>query len=361
MSRPLTTPESRSRRRKATLALIVAVIALLGWVAAIAALTGGGQDTVAGKNASDEQPVESPETTRQVPQTTQKDQEGDKDPETAEDEPENGEKTDNSGGSEGSEGADGGHAGDGEETKAKPAPSVATPESASGDWSQGDAPEGEPVLEGEVEGGEGANDSHASQDAQDSGGSETDSRDQKNQEEQEEQQEEPKSPTNSENSGSSEQQVFDPLGKNPEPGDLTQTDEERAKSTADRFITSAYGYTGNSEKEYTKGVMRSALGMDLYRSPGGKRIKKYAEAAGEDGITSAAVMDSFEITETTPERVMGTAHFRVGREYNQYAELEGDTTPFTQELTLAPVGKSYRVIEASVEKEANGKEQEGGG
>lgn len=130
-------------------------------------------------------------------------------------------------------------------------------------------------------------------------------------------------------------------------------DEDRAKAAADRYITAAYGYTGDSGKEYREHISRAADKETLYRSPGGERVQGYARSAEKDGITAAAVMESFEIDSTEGQKVEGTAYFRVGREYDRYAEIKGESTPFAVDLTLTPVRSTYEVSSASAEQEVS--------
>ncbi|MDN5697272.1 MAG: hypothetical protein L0G70_04760, partial [Rubrobacter sp.] len=115
------------------------------------------------------------------------------------------------------------------------------------------------------------------------------------------------------------------------PSDTSVADEDRAKAAADRYITSVFGYTGDSAKEYREGISRTADTQKLYASPAGERIQEYARAAEQDGITAAAVMESFEITAGSGEAtegstIEGTAYFRVGKEYDRYGELKGEST-----------------------------------
>ena len=137
------------------------------------------------------------------------------------------------------------------------------------------------------------------------------------------------------------------------PDETGVADEDRAKAAADRYITSAYGYTGNSASEYREGIARTADTQSLYRSPGGKQIRDYERAAEKDGITAAAVMERVEITATEGSTIEGTAYFRVGKEYDRYGELKGESTPFKVDLTLSPVRSTYEVSSSSVERETS--------
>lgn len=140
-----------------------------------------------------------------------------------------------------------------------------------------------------------------------------------------------------------------------EPGGPDPTDEDRARSAADRYITSAYGYSGDSGEDYRRGISRTADTPGFYRSPGGEQVRDYAKAAGKDGISAAAVMESFEITSTEGSTVEGTAYFRAGTEYDRYGELDGEGEPFAIDLTLTPVNSAYEVSRAGAEREVSQK------
>ena len=138
------------------------------------------------------------------------------------------------------------------------------------------------------------------------------------------------------------------------PSGTSVADEDRAKAAAGRYIASAYGYTGESGKEYRDGINRTSDTKALYNSPGGERIREYARTAEKGGITAAAVMESFEITNTDRGVVKGTAYFKVGREYDRHGEIKGETTPFEVDLTISPVRSTYEVSASSLEREASG-------
>ncbi len=136
--------------------------------------------------------------------------------------------------------------------------------------------------------------------------------------------------------------------------DLSETDRARIEQAAARFVTAAYGYSGDSEQEYRQGVSDTSHAIDLYSSPGGELIdQEYAEAIGEEGIHSAARLQEFEVTSVKNSQAKATAHFTIssGGEYNRYGELEGgESIDYRQELMLYPYGEVYRVTSASVEK-----------
>lgn len=135
------------------------------------------------------------------------------------------------------------------------------------------------------------------------------------------------------------------------------SDERQVRSAAGRFISAAYGYTGNSTQDYRAGVERTTITGELLKSPGGERIKDYSETAGKEGIKSAAKLQRFEVTSQSGEEVEGVAYFDVGRSYDRYGAIKGDTTPYRQELTLVPYEGSYRVSSASGEQQIEGESE----
>jgi len=151
--------------------------------------------------------------------------------------------------------------------------------------------------------------------------------------------------------GSNEPGVFDPAGKDPEPGELTETDRQRVGFTVQKFINAAYGYTGDDVTEYVRGIERNVIFDDFYESPGGGEIKTYVEAVRESGVSAAASLERFEITETNPGDVHGTAYFVVGESYGEQGGVEGETTQFRQRIRLVPEGEVFKVRWISVEEE----------
>lgn len=145
--------------------------------------------------------------------------------------------------------------------------------------------------------------------------------------------------------------VFDPAGKNPEPGDLTETDRQRVEFTVANFVNATYGYTGDDPTEYARGIERNVMLPAFYDSPGSEKIKQYVDAVKEGEISSSASLDRFEITQTKPLGVSGTAYFVVGESYGEQGRIEGETKEYRQDITLVPQGEVYKIRGVSVEKE----------
>jgi hypothetical protein len=151
---------------------------------------------------------------------------------------------------------------------------------------------------------------------------------------------------------SKETGVFDPAGKNPEPGDLTVTDEKRVEFAASQFVTAVYGYTGEDAEEYVNEIGRTVVGEEFYKSPGGQKVRDYSEEVDIYGVESAAKVVRFEIKESEPGKVVGIAHFDTADSYSRYGDLEGDKTRYTQKLTLVAEGEIYKVFSAEIREES---------
>jgi hypothetical protein len=136
--------------------------------------------------------------------------------------------------------------------------------------------------------------------------------------------------------------TYDPLGTGAKPGDLTQTDEERARFAAASFVSAAYGYTGSDREEYLSGVYDWALSPDFARSQGSAEVSRYAGQVEETGTKSAARLTGFEVERTEPEGVRGWAHFETGEAYDG-TELVGERLRYRQELVLLRVGAAWKV------------------
>lgn len=130
---------------------------------------------------------------------------------------------------------------------------------------------------------------------------------------------------------------YDPLGTGAEPGDLSETEEGRVTMAATNFVLKAYGYSGDEEKEYTGPLNRYIFPWSFYESPAGATIKDYRRRIGSGGVQSSAVMERFEIKETSLEEAKGVAHFVVEDDFGK--------RKLTQELTLKPYEAVWRVAQ----------------
>lgn len=147
-------------------------------------------------------------------------------------------------------------------------------------------------------------------------------------------------------SAAKETGVWDPAGKNPDPGDLTVTDEQRVEFAASQFVTAVYGYTGTDAEQYRNDIDRMVVGEEFYESAGGEKVLEYVEEVDVYGSQAAAKVDRFEVTETELGKVTGTVYFDTADSYSRYGDLEGDKASYTQKLILVAEGETYSVFSA---------------
>lgn len=144
---------------------------------------------------------------------------------------------------------------------------------------------------------------------------------------------------------------FDPLNKNAKPGDLTETDRDRARLTVWKFVSSAYGFSGNDKTAYARGVEQNVVLPDFYESPGGEAIAQRVQNFEEEEVSGAAKLEDFEIESTDPERVVGTASYVTGESFARSGDLRGDKSEYRQRITIVPQGEIYKVSAASEREE----------
>lgn len=144
---------------------------------------------------------------------------------------------------------------------------------------------------------------------------------------------------------------FDPLNKNAKPGDLTETDRDRARLTVWKFVSSAYGFSGNDKTAYARGVEQNVVLPDFYESPGGEAIAQRVQNFEEEEVPGAAKLEDFEIESTDPERVVGTASYVTGESFARSGDLRGDKSEYRQRITIVPQGEIYKVSAASEREE----------
>lgn len=121
-----------------------------------------------------------------------------------------------------------------------------------------------------------------------------------------------------------------------------EQDEDQVELTVSRFVSAAYGYSGNDAYAYSRAI--DALVMpDFYSSTGGEWITRYTEAVAEGGIYSSARLDRFEIAGTSSDEAEGTAYFESGA-------IGEELTDYYQRITLVPSEGLYKIQAASKEK-----------
>ena len=135
----------------------------------------------------------------------------------------------------------------------------------------------------------------------------------------------------------------DPLGTGASEGDLAPVDEERVRFAAARFVTAAYGYSGDDEDAYNQGVGRTVAWPVFYESPGSKEIERFSAQVEDTGTKSAALLTRFELTGSTGSEASGYAHFETGEGYGESGGLTGPKISYRQKMTLVRSGGAWIV------------------
>jgi hypothetical protein len=135
----------------------------------------------------------------------------------------------------------------------------------------------------------------------------------------------------------------DPLGTGASDGDLAPVDEERVRFAAARFVTAAYGYSGENADAYNQGVGQTVAWPVFYESPGSKEIGRFAEQVEKTGTRSAALLTRFEKTGGDSAAVTGYAYFETGEGYGRNGGLTGSRISYRQKVTLVRSGGAWIV------------------
>jgi hypothetical protein len=145
--------------------------------------------------------------------------------------------------------------------------------------------------------------------------------------------------------GSSEPEGYrpDPLGTGASASDLAPVDEQRVRFAVARFVTAAYGYSGDDEHAYNQEVGSTVAWPVFYESPGSREIKRYAARVGESGTESAALLTRFELTKSGGTTASGYAYFETGEGYGPDGGLTGRKLSYRQKMTLARSGGAWIV------------------
>ncbi len=138
--------------------------------------------------------------------------------------------------------------------------------------------------------------------------------------------------------------TYDPLGKGSDAASLSQTDLERAKLAAFRFVDAAYDFEGkgpSKKLDYLGEVGQTVDAPEFWESPesqGAEVPDTVAARIAEYGVKNDAVFQSFKVEDTSSERVIGTATFTLD-------EGDGRKT-YKQRLTLSRWAAVWRVLYA---------------
>lgn len=151
---------------------------------------------------------------------------------------------------------------------------------------------------------------------------------------------------------------YDPLGVEPKPGQLSQRDAERAELAASKFVTAAYGYTGEDKNKYNQGVGATIIWPGFYDSPAAARITDYASEVEDSGTKSAAKVTEFEKKSVSgkfgKEKIKAVITFSTADTYNRYGEIEGTKKSYRQEMALKRDGAVFKVAGAEKIEEVGG-------
>jgi hypothetical protein len=138
--------------------------------------------------------------------------------------------------------------------------------------------------------------------------------------------------------------AYDPLGKAPAAGDLSETDRGRAELAAFRFVDAAYDFEGvgpSSRASYVEDVNWTVDSPEFWQSPqspGGRALESVARRTEEYGVKNSADFREFRIEDSSSERVVGTAVFSLD-------EGDGKKT-YQQQLILRRWAAVWRVLYA---------------
>ena len=114
-------------------------------------------------------------------------------------------------------------------------------------------------------------------------------------------------------------------------GDLAPIDEKRLRFAAERYISAAYGYSGNDKDAYNQGVGATVVWPDFFDSEGSSETERYAKQVEESGTKSGAVLTEFEPEEVSADRATAYAYFETGSGYTKDGGLAGTETSLPAE------------------------------
>lgn len=143
---------------------------------------------------------------------------------------------------------------------------------------------------------------------------------------------------------------YDPLGTGAEPGDHTEAELERVRSAAARYITYAYGYTGEAPKAYRDKLSTAVIESTFDSSQAGAEVSKIEDTIEAGGLKSAAVLTGFETKEQNLHEVTATATFEVGESYDD-GSVSGEKTTYTQDVNIQLEGTDWKVAKAQQREE----------
>lgn len=146
---------------------------------------------------------------------------------------------------------------------------------------------------------------------------------------------------------------YNPLGRDLSEGDLAPIDEKRLRFAAGRYISAAYGYSGDDKDAYNQGVGATVVWPDFFDSEGSSETERFAKQVEKSGTKSGAVLTEFEPVEVSADRATAYAYFETGSGYTSGGGLSGEKQAYRQKMILARTGATWKVWAVEKIEEAN--------
>lgn len=124
-----------------------------------------------------------------------------------------------------------------------------------------------------------------------------------------------------------------------------------ARLAANSFVMFCYGYSGDDEEEYMRGVNAIVLDPEFHKTPGGQAIRRTRESLAEEGESAkaSARLDDFgvvKVGEGEAGGVVAEIRFSVG-EGREGTELSGDVRAYAQKISMIPWGTGAQAWKVS--------------
>jgi hypothetical protein len=133
-------------------------------------------------------------------------------------------------------------------------------------------------------------------------------------------------------------EVQDPAGTGARAGGLSDTQKGRILQAASQYVVYAYGYSGVDVAAYRSGVNLAVVPGEFYRSPGAVYVEDFERRVRSGGTESTAVLESFELKQTSADAARGVAYFTI-------SDASGEHR-LSQELELVRLDAIWRVASA---------------
>jgi len=133
-------------------------------------------------------------------------------------------------------------------------------------------------------------------------------------------------------------EVQDPAGTGARAGGLSDTQKGRILQAASQYVIYAYGYSGDDVAAYRSGVNLAVVPGEFYRSPGAVYVEDFERRVRSGGTESTAVLESFELKQTSADAARGVAYFTISDASGEHRR--------SQELELVRLDAIWRVASA---------------